>query len=137
MEASAVPVAILRDASATLSRSLLRMTGLGVAEPAGARKRFHQSTITREANIMPSIFRIATIAALLSLAYTLPAAAQGKSSAPGDNPSDKLNQSRGVIKPGGNIDPKMQVAPPDPGPTSTPVIPPPGSPGGNPNVVPK
>jgi hypothetical protein len=29
------------------------------------------------------------------------------------------------------------VNPPDPGPTSTPVIPPPGSPGGNPNVVPK
>jgi hypothetical protein len=86
---------------------------------------------------MASAFRVVTIAALLSLAYALPAAAQGKSSTPGDNPSDKLNQSRGVIKPGGNIDPKMQVAPPDPGPTSTPVIPPPGSPGGNPNVIPK
>jgi hypothetical protein len=81
--------------------------------------------------------RILAITLLLSLAYALPAAAQGKSSTPGDNPSDKLNQSRGVIKPGGNIDPKMQVAPPDPGPSSTPVIPPCGSPGGNPNVIPK
>jgi hypothetical protein len=83
---------------------------------------------------MPSILRIATLAALLSLACTLPAAAQ---TAPSNNPSEKLNKSDGVIKPSENLDPKMQVTPPDPGPTSTPVIPPPGSPGGNPNVVPK
>src|ERR1043166_9076069 len=86
---------------------------------------------------MVSACRVVTIAALLSLAYALPAAAQGKSPEPGGNPSEKLNKSDGVIKPSDNIDPKMQVTPPDPGPTSTPVIPPPGSPGGNPNVVPK
>jgi len=57
--------------------------------------------------------------------------------APADNPSDQLSRSRGVIAPKSDVDPKMQVKPPDPGPTSTPVIPPPGSPGGNPNVVPK
>src|SRR5437588_5131875 len=117
------------------SGALLRMTAEGRNPRATVCVFIYPSLC--EANIMPSILRIATLAALLSLAYALPAAAQGKSSAPGDNPSDKLNQSRGVIKPGGNIDPKMQVAPPDPGPTSTPVIPPPGSPGGNPNVIPK
>jgi len=56
---------------------------------------------------------------------------------PPDNPSERLDQSRGVIAPRRDVDPKMQITPPDPGPTSTPVIPPPGSPGGNPNVIPK
>jgi len=88
---------------------------------------------------MFAIFRVLAIAALLSLAGGVtPSAAQGtQAPAPGNNPSEKLDKSDGVIKPGGNVDPKMQVAPPDPGPTSTPVIPPPGTPGGNPNVVPK
>jgi hypothetical protein len=81
--------------------------------------------------------RILAIVALLSLAYASAAAAQGTQTPPGDNLSEKLDKSGGVIKPGGNIDPKMQVAPPDPGPAATPVIPPPGTPGGNPNVVPK
>jgi hypothetical protein len=90
---------------------------------------------------MPSVFRVIAAALLLSLAggasVSWAQGAQAPRSAPGENPSDKLNRSGGVIAPGGNIDPKMQVTPPDPGPTSTPVIPPPGSPGGNPNVVPK
>ena len=84
------------------------------------------------------VVRIVGIVVLLSLVYgSSPSAAQGTQAAPKDNPSEKLDKSDGVIKPGGNLDPKMQVTPPDPGPTSTPVIPPPGSPGGNPNVVPK
>jgi len=84
------------------------------------------------------VFRIVALVVLLTLVYgSSPSAAQGTQPALKDNPSEKLNKSDGVIKPGGNIDPKMQVAPPDPGPTSTPVIPPPCSPGGNPNVVPK
>ena len=85
-----------------------------------------------------AVTRIVGIVVLLSLVYgSSPAAAQGTQAAPKDNPTDKLNKSDGVIKPSENLDPKMQVSPPDPGPTSTPVIPPPGSPGGNPNVVPK
>ena len=36
-----------------------------------------------------------------------------------------------------NIDPGMAQTPPDPGPRSMPVIPPPGTPGGNPTVKPK
>ena len=82
-----------------------------------------------------AVFRVIATGVLLSAVYgSGPSAAQG---AKGNNPSDKLNQSGGVIKPSENVDPKMQVTPPDPGPTSTPVIPPPGTPGGNPNVVPK
>jgi hypothetical protein len=86
---------------------------------------------------MASRFRTVAVGTLLSLAYASAVAAQGTQPAPKDNPSDKLNRSGGVIKPNDNIDPKMQVPAPDPGPTSTPIIPPPGSPGGNPNVVPK
>jgi hypothetical protein len=86
--------------------------------------------------VMPSTFRTTAAACLLLLAAAGPAWAQA-TQAPRSNPSDKLNQSGGVIVPNQNVDPKMQVTPPDPGPTSTPVIPPPGSPGGNPNVVPK
>jgi len=72
--------------------------------------------------------------------------AAGQGSVPGtppssggasETPSEQLDRSRGVIKPRNDVDPKMQVRPPDPGPTSTPVIPPPGSPGGDPKVVPK
>ena len=70
-----------------------------------------------------------------------PVSAQGTAApskdVPANNPSDRLNKSDGVIAPSRDVDPKMQVKPPDPGPTSTPVIPPPGSPGGNPNVIPK
>ncbi len=50
--------------------------------------------------------------------------------------SSKLSQQRGMIKPP-NVDPGMTVAPPANGTATTPVIPPPGSPGGNRSVVPK
>jgi hypothetical protein len=49
--------------------------------------------------------------------------------------SDKLAQSKGVICPPAGVDPQMQIAPPSGGHLK--VIPPPGSPGGDPNVQPK
>ena len=49
--------------------------------------------------------------------------------------SDQLAASKGVICPPAGIDPDMQQAPPQGGAMK--VIPPPGSPGGNPNVQPK
>ena len=56
--------------------------------------------------------------------------------APSDkNLSDRLAQSSGVICPPKNVDPEIQAPTPPAGPM--PVIPPPGSPGGNPNVKPK
>jgi hypothetical protein len=50
------------------------------------------------------------------------------------NLSDKLAQSNGVICPP-NVDPGMKAPTPNAG--KMPVIPPPGSPGGNPRVQPK
>jgi len=51
------------------------------------------------------------------------------------NLSDKLAQSRGVICPPTSIDPEIRKTPPAGG--SIEVVPPPGSPGGNPNLQPK
>jgi hypothetical protein len=48
---------------------------------------------------------------------------------------DKLARSDGVLCPPEGVDPQMHAPTPDTG--NTPVIPPPGSPGGNPNVRPK
>jgi hypothetical protein len=48
--------------------------------------------------------------------------------------SDKLAQSNGVICPP-NVDPAIKAPTPNAG--KIPVIPPPGSPGGNPNIQPK
>lgn len=44
--------------------------------------------------------------------------------------SDRLRNSRGVITPPGNVDPDIRVPAPVPNPGTTPVIPPPGTPGG-------
>jgi hypothetical protein len=49
--------------------------------------------------------------------------------------SDKLAKANGVLCPPSDVDPQMRAPTPDAG--NTPVIPPPGSPGGNPNVRPK
>ena len=46
--------------------------------------------------------------------------------------SDKLDKSGGVIKPKPGVDPGIEQAPPVPNPNSTPVIRPPGAPGGLP-----
>jgi hypothetical protein len=52
----------------------------------------------------------------------------------GENLSDKLARTDGVICPP-NVDPGIKAPTPDAG--KTPVIPPPGSPGGDPSVRPK
>ncbi|HEY7299014.1 MAG TPA: hypothetical protein VH684_13990 [Xanthobacteraceae bacterium] len=52
----------------------------------------------------------------------------------GENLSDKLSRNEGVLCPP-NLDPEIKAPTPNVG--DTPVIPPPGSPGGNPNVRPK
>ena len=48
---------------------------------------------------------------------------------------DQLARSNGVLCPPSGIDPAMRAPTPNTG--RTPVIPPPGSPGGNPNLQPK
>ena len=51
--------------------------------------------------------------------------------------SDKLDQTNGVIKPSTNVDPGMAKPAPVPNPNSTPVIKPPGTPGGPAGAEPK
>lgn len=55
---------------------------------------------------------------------------------PAGSMSDRLSQQRGSITPP-SVDPGMTVAPSQSGRATMPVIPPPGSPGGNQSVVPK
>jgi hypothetical protein len=55
---------------------------------------------------------------------------------PNGTMSHRLSQQGGTIKPR-DVDPGMTVAPQRTGSASTPVIPPPGSPGGDQSVVPK
>jgi hypothetical protein len=79
------------------------------------------------------------------------AAEQGPNAAPGQNApgqfdsqarnrdqnlSDRLDRSGGVIHPPGNVDPDIRVPPPATG-DKMPVVPVPGSPGGDPSVKPK
>lgn len=52
-----------------------------------------------------------------------------------DNLTGKLAQSGGVICPPAAVDPEMKLPTPEAG--NTPVIPPPGTPGGDSNVQPK
>ena len=49
--------------------------------------------------------------------------------------ADKLTKSDGVLCPPAGVDPEIHAPTPDAG--NTPVIPPPGSPGGNPDIRPK
>jgi hypothetical protein len=51
------------------------------------------------------------------------------------NLSDELSRSRGVICPPPEVDPGISAQPKGDG--LTPVIPPPGSPGGDPSIIPK
>ena len=55
----------------------------------------------------------------------------------GGSLSDKLSTTSGVIHPTENADPGIAKAPPATGNTTMPVIPPPGTPGGDPAVKPK
>jgi hypothetical protein len=51
--------------------------------------------------------------------------------------SEKLGRSGGVIHPPSDVDPAIKQEPPAIGSQSTPIIPPPGTPGGKPGVTPK
>lgn len=51
--------------------------------------------------------------------------------------SEKLERSDGVIRPPAGVAPDMTVPAPVPNPGTTRVIPPPGSPGGNPRLDPR
>jgi len=93
---------------------------------------------------MCQVIRSAAAAALI---LTMTAAASAQPAVPGgnrgcsqpgnsENLSDKLAQSGGVLCPQ-NPNPDPAIKAPTPPTNDKPAIPPPGSPGGNPNVQPK
>jgi hypothetical protein len=56
---------------------------------------------------------------------------------PGEPLTDKLARSGGVLCPPTGVDPEIRAPAPDGGTAKTPVVPPPGTPGGDPGVRPK
>jgi hypothetical protein len=60
---------------------------------------------------------------------------QGEGS--GSSMSDRLSKSQGVIQPPQEVDPEMKQQTPPTGPNAMPVIPPPGTSGGDQSVKPK
>ena len=61
----------------------------------------------------------------------------GSTAGSGATLSEKLERSDGVIRPPEGISPDMSTRAPVPNPGTTPVIRPPGSPGGNPTLDPR
>jgi len=57
--------------------------------------------------------------------------------APAAPPSGAALPGQGVLKPPSNVDPGISVPAKDPAVTTMPVIPPPGTPGGDPKVQPR
>lgn len=58
-------------------------------------------------------------------------------SSPAEPLGQQLSRSKGVIQPPAGIDPGIETTAPEPNTPATPVIPPPGSPGGDQSVQPK
>ena len=66
-----------------------------------------------------------------------PAPSQSENPVPGEPLGQQLSRSKGVIKPPAGVDPEIEApAPQQDNPTMR-VIPPPGSPGGDPSIQPK
>jgi len=100
--------------------------------------------------ILASCLRVGLCLVVACLGAAL-AAEPGTNAAPGQNApgqfdsqarngdqnlSDRLDRFSGVIRPPDNVDPGMHVPPPATG-DKMPVLPAPGSPGGDPSVKPK
>ena len=84
----------------------------------------------------PSAMRAANCAPMQPLPHSGVAVPEGTTTGQRAEPlGDKLARSDGVLCPPAGVDPEMHAAPPDGG--KTPVIPPPGSPGGDPSIRPK
>ncbi|MGM5025164.1 MULTISPECIES: hypothetical protein [unclassified Tardiphaga] len=64
-------------------------------------------------------------------------APSGTTTGQSPEPRDKLAKSDGVLCPPSNVDPAMRARTPNSDSSNTPVIPPPGSPGGDQSVRPK
>jgi hypothetical protein len=133
-------------------RHNLTLVPVPLAEREASARRFFPIRISRTI-VMQRIAMLMLAGALLGCVTAqaqplVPPPAQGSSCPPDvkqDAPtvgrdsdkslSDQLAASKGVICPPAGVDPQMQKAPPEGGAMK--VIPPPGSPGGNPSIQPK
>jgi hypothetical protein len=82
-----------------------------------------------------TVFALMVMASSTALAQTHAQSPNTSGCTPQERSAQNLSQSNGVICPPDVVDPGGVKAPPTAG--SMPVIPPPGSPGGNPDVQPK
>ena len=109
---------------------------------------FHHSARANSGPRVATALRAAVVGIGLLLAPDIAAHAQDAQNAPKDVPttpdsvpggtlSEKLDQSKGVLRPPTGIDPGIQAPAPEPNPQTTPVIPPPGTPGGKSDIEPK
>ena len=84
----------------------------------------------------PQASRTANCAPMQQPPHSGAAAPEGTTTGQRTEPlGDKLARSDGVLCPPAGVDPEMHAPAPDTG--NTPVIPPPGSPGGDPSIRPK
>jgi len=84
----------------------------------------------------PAPARSANCAPLPPAGTTVPEGSSGSTvGRSNESLGDKLARSDGVLCPPAGVDPEMRAPTPDAG--TTPVIPPPGSPGGDPTLRPK
>jgi hypothetical protein len=84
----------------------------------------------------PPPSRVANCAPMQQPSHPGAAAPEGTTTGQRSEPlGDKLARSDGVLCPPAGVDPEMRAPTPESG--NTPVIPPPGSPGGDPSIRPK
>ncbi len=84
----------------------------------------------------PSPGRVANCAPMQQVPHPGTAVPEGTTTGQRSEPlGDKLARSDGVLCPPAGVDPEIRAPTPDAG--NTPVIPPPGSPGGDPTIRPK
>jgi hypothetical protein len=121
----------MRNTSALLvSIGLLVSAGSAVAQAPPAPATPPQQTAP------PAPSRAANCAPMDKDSHPGAAAPDGQTTGQARAPlGDKLAQSDGVLCPPAGVDPEMRAPTPDAG--NTPVIPPPGSPGGDPSIRPK
>ncbi len=118
-------------------QSSLLLSGLLIAFSGVAGAQAPPSPATPPARTAPpSPERAANCAPMPPASQHGPVSPEGTTTGQRAEPlTDKLARSDGVLCPPAGVDPEIHAPPPETG--KTPVIPPPGSPGGDPTVRPK
>jgi hypothetical protein len=115
----------------------LLLSGMLIAVCSAAGAQAPPSPVTPPAQTAPpATQRTTNCAPMLPVPQQGTAAPEGTTTGQRAEPlSDKLARSDGVLCPPAGVDPEIRAPTPETG--NTPVIPPPGSPGGDPTIRPK